>query len=240
MQQQRQLSKDLQDILNVGADASMSEIQESYQTEKRALEELVADTEAGSAKEFFSKRLLTLNQQYQEFTQPSQPVQTSLNANTHASESPAVQSSPKSPSMDSYRPISKEASKEASKDSDKSKPKTDALGPTLSEGYVNKNLKEDPASIQQAREKNPTQAKKFDLIKKMEPPVDVRFGMLNGQPSLLVNSKDTSRVNEALGKQGYQQISNAGKAPTPAPQWARKTKDLEEAQQSSPSPTFKR
>lgn len=111
--------------------------------------------------------------------------------------------------------------------------------------YVDTNLKEDGNSIDKARESNPKLAEKYDLIQSMAPSVDVRFGLLDGKPALLVNREDMPRVKEFLEqqKQEHQESRSIGRTP---PQWTQqgraKNEQAEEADYSSsrsfsPSPS---
>lgn len=227
----------LQDELDLDANAKLEDIQKSYQKRQEGLEQLMNGAETEAAKEFYRKQLLALTQRYQDFVQEKplpQPVIEPLDDASQASKSQPVQKA-----QESYEPINKDAPK----NEDRQKPKSDSTETrSFSEDYVNANLKEDDNSREIACSQDPAKAEKYELLKTMDPPVDVRFGLMHGKAELLINSKDKARAQEFLESHKDQQMNTSEKAPTPFPQWARKAKAEEEeaTQYTAPSPCSSR
>lgn len=211
----------LQASLGVVESTEREEIQRRYHANHDYLKERWEKASSQSEKDSYRHQLESLEFEYQTFLTENSLSQSDP---SKAADAQAVQNPP-TPAISDYRPFDHGANSDQNS-------KTYILGPRLSGGYVANNFKEDADSIAEARSMSPAQAEKYDLLKSMDPPVDVKFGLLKGEPAVLVTKEDAQRAREFLNEHGYQQVAQAQSIIPKPPTWAKSKQEANDSDYS--------
>lgn len=196
------LSQKIQDELDLDPGVSPEDVQKNYQAQKERLQQLLELSEQETGKQFYLKQLAALDALYQEFLKQNS-LQPNLDQSTSSQAVPAVS---KTPAADNYQSFETEADKQQDD-------KSYQFGAAVRCEFVNQHIQEDLGSIAQARSMSPVLAEKYDLINSMNPPVDVRFGLIDGEPKLFIHENDITRVEKFLQTNGFHKV-NAEKTVT--------------------------
>src|SRR5262249_48961190 len=134
------------------------------------------------------------------------------------------QSHPKTQHTESYQSISGNVSQ----DSNKQNAKTYSIGPRLNAVQL-KNFQSDPDSIKKAHQ-DPVSSEKYNLLK--EKGLDVKIGLLDGKPVVIVKADQIKDAKKILDNNGY--VDKTEK--TAMQQWTQNKKPAPELTSPTTSP----
>ncbi len=204
--QELKLGAKLKDELDLDDKATLEDVQKSFQNQQNGIKQLMESAASAASKKNYQNQLNALNQLYEEFLKQNPQAAQSLKS---AQPSPnQAENSPKTPEPTSYQSLSS-----STPNADTQNAKTYTVGAPLSIEYMEEHFDQDPESMAKARSLSPAQAAKYDLLKSMkEPSIDVTFGLLDGEPTVLVSAKDIEIAKKCLDDNGYTNLTNAKKS----------------------------